>query len=79
MSNDYSTIRRKDQIKYLLNLNSYLEIIIAREPNQSHFFNEIAMPACRNGRLAHQSQAGTHLVPLLAGLAMTEWEKGSGF
>ena len=39
---------------------SDLEIVIAREPKQSCLFNENA----------------THLVPLLAGLAMTGWRKG---
>jgi len=46
----------------------------------------LRLPRLRAGTCArhtHRKQAlqraGTHLVPLLAGLAMTGWEKSSGF
>jgi len=56
--------------------NPDLEIVIAREPlptgrqgSNLAFFNGIATPAYQNVF----RRAGTHLIPPLAGLAMTEW------
>jgi len=53
------------------------KIVIAREKGTEAISPfSMRLPRLRAGRSLRR--AGTHLFPLLAGFAMTEWERGSG-